>query len=230
MLLNLYRRTVAKGPFDLIFILYILGFTLLEDDPADVLIYGVMEGIVMFGMGLLLALLQARSIGKFFLILLVYAILLIPVAFCALTPMLFIFALNNPEYGYFFSEKAKMLENYLNGTNNPLALLIFPYTVYGRSGLIFCAGVAASYLWKEYKDFRVFDESYMPRVLPFSGIMAISFLICAVPAFILGAIIPHSFPFFLVAFMRLCTEFYRGEDQIAGLGYQPKPKSSTSPS
>lgn len=227
MLLNVFRRTLGKGSFDIVLIFYILGFTLLEDDPADVLIYGVMEGITMFAMGLLLALIQVRSLGKFFLVLLVFGILLIPIAFCLLTPMLFVFALNDPEFGYFFSQKAKNLEIYLNNTNNFMSLLIFPYTVYGRSGLIFCAGVALSYLLKEYKDFRVFDDTYMPRVLPFSGIMAISFLICALPAFILGAIIPNSFPFFLIGFMRLTTEYCRGEDQIAGLDYG-RTKSSPS--
>ena len=218
MIFNMIKSALRKQNFYVLIFLYITVATFFEKNPADVIIYYSIEGMVMILMGLFFELITSKTIGTVFFRLFIYIILIGVVGFFLMIPFAFILFFNSdrlPELDLFYSEKVAMVANYLEATDNFLALFTFPFDVLGWGGLYFTLGVAANYLFNRFRNPRGgLGAETVPPELIYTSFMTLGFLIGLLPAFIIGMFIPGAFPFVLLLVMRIFTESQMGESTI----------------
>ena len=210
MISNMIKSALRNHNFYVLIFLYITVATFFEKNPADVIIYYSIEGMVMILMGLIFELITSKSISTVFFRLFIYAILIAVVGFFLMIPFAFILFFNSdrlPELDLFYSEKVAMVANYLESTDNFLALFTFPFDVLGWGGVYFTLGVAGSYLFNRFRNPRHgLGSETIPPELVYTSFMTLGFLIGLLPAFLVGIIIPGAFPYVLLLFMRVFTE------------------------
>ncbi|MEO9532755.1 MAG: hypothetical protein ABJG68_17170 [Crocinitomicaceae bacterium] len=83
-----------------------------------------------------------------------------------------------------------------------------PFVVFGWSAVVILFASMINILFNRIKNGSIFTgPQRAPYELKYVSLMTLGFLIGAVPAFIIGKIIPGSFPFILIIVMKLYTQY-----------------------
>jgi hypothetical protein len=212
------KRSIKNPRTWILIFLYIVVSVLFENTPGDMLLYLLPEGIGLMLVGMFYEMYMAKNvskaIGRFF----IYLILIGLTAFLLMFPLSFTIFLNSsqlPELNLFYSETAEAIFIYLSSHESLWSLVSMPFEVFGTTSLIVIGVSMATLLLSKIKAGSMFTgDTHVPYELKYVSFMCLGFLLGTLPAFLIGIMIPGSFPFVLVIVMRFYTEMMISSNEV----------------
>lgn len=191
--------------------LYFIVPFIFDSRPDEMILYLLPECLGMMLMGVIYEMTISKSfskaIGRFF----VYVILIGLTLFLLSFPLGFTILLNSsslPELDLFYSESAEQILIYLDSHDSWISLFKMPFVVFGWSAVAILFASMINILFIRIEKGSIFTgEQRVPYELKYVSFMVLGFLIGSVPAFIIGKIIPGSFPLILIIVMKLYTQY-----------------------
>lgn len=191
-------------------LLYIVLGIFLDNNPDEMLLYLLPEGIFMMLIGMGYEMVVSKSVSKAIARFFIYLLLIGLTVFLLMFPFSFTIFFNSavfPDLNLFNSDNAETIYIYMSENDSFLGLALNLSDAFKNTIWFIVVGVLINFLPKKIKEGSIFiGAGHVPLELKYVSFMTIGFVIGMLPAFIIGFIIPGSFPFVLIIVMRFYTE------------------------